>query len=74
MTFRLTKIDELTIGQHYHLDASDTCFFGEYTARKGFGFSETNQLIHNLKNQLRNAGPMNIAIKGKLSIRLHRCL
>ncbi len=27
MTFRLTKIDELTIGQHYHLDASDTCFF-----------------------------------------------
>lgn len=47
---RLTKIDELTRGQHYHLSEDDTCyFFGEYTARKGYAFSNTNNLIHNFK-------------------------
>ncbi|CTQ26857.1 Uncharacterised protein [Klebsiella pneumoniae] len=66
MTFRLTKIDELTIDQHYHLDASDTCFFfGEYTARKGFGFSETNQLIHNLKKSVEKRGSYEYRYKGK---------
>lgn len=50
MTFLLTEIDELTRPEHYHLDESDKCyFFGEYTSRKGFSHSETNQLIHNLK-------------------------
>lgn len=50
MTLRLTKIDELIRGQHYHLEAADLCyFFGEYTARQRAGYSETNQLIRNLK-------------------------
>ncbi|EPJ5579341.1 TPA: hypothetical protein I8372_004243 [Citrobacter farmeri] len=50
MTFRLTQIDELIRGQHYHLDADDLCyFFGEYTARQRAAYSETNQLIMNLK-------------------------
>jgi len=50
MTFRLTQIDELIRGQHYYLEVGDLCyFFGEYTARQRAAFSETNQLIMNLK-------------------------
>lgn len=50
MTFRLTRIDELIRGQHYHLEDGDLCYyFGEYTARQGAVYSETNQLIMNLK-------------------------
>lgn len=50
MTFRLTRIDELIREQHYHLEDGDLCyFFGEYTARQGAAYSETNQLIMNLK-------------------------
>ena len=47
---RLTKIDDLTRPDHSYLSAADDCYFlGEYTARKGFAFSTTNQLIFNLK-------------------------
>lgn len=54
---RLTKIDELTRGQHYHLSEDDTCyFFGEYTARKGYAFSNTNNLIHNFKKGVEKKG------------------
>ncbi|MEG5551163.1 hypothetical protein UXO11_16360 [Enterobacter wuhouensis] len=50
MTFRLTQIDELIRVQHYYLEADDLCyFFGEYTARQRAAYSETNQLIMNLK-------------------------
>mgnify|MGYP001027605510 CR=1 FL=1 len=50
MTFRLTQIDKLIRGQHYHLEVGDLCyFFGEYTARQRAAYSETNQLIMNLK-------------------------
>lgn len=40
-------------------------FFGEYTARKGFGFSETNQLIHNLKKSVEKRGSYEYRYKGK---------
>jgi len=47
---RLLQIDETTIGDHFHLAAADSCFYvWEYTARRGYGFSPTNQLISNLK-------------------------
>ena len=47
---RLTEIDALARDHHRHLGESDECyFFGEYTARGGFQFSPTNQLIFNLK-------------------------
>lgn len=47
---RLTQIDELTRGDHYYLTDDDICFyFGEYTAKKGYSYSDTNQLITNLK-------------------------
>lgn len=51
---RLTKIDELTRGDHTYLDAADEClFFGDYTARKGFSHSATNNLILNFKKPVK---------------------
>jgi hypothetical protein len=53
MPIRLTKIDELTFPDHYRLDGTDECYFvGEYTARAGFNYSFTNDLISNLKKGL----------------------
>lgn len=54
---RLTKIDELTRGDHSYLEASDEClYFGEYSARKGFAHSPTNGVIANFKKPVRNRG------------------
>ncbi len=51
----LTEIDPLTRGDHTFLGEGDRCFFlGEYTARKGFSYSATNNLINNFKK------PMNV--------------
>jgi hypothetical protein len=51
---RLTKIDELTRGDHTFLDQSDEClFFGDYSARKGFAHSATNSLIANFKRPVK---------------------
>jgi hypothetical protein len=53
----LTEIDDLTRPDHYHLNPDDTCLFlGEYTARKGFSFSATNQLILNFKKSVDRRG------------------
>jgi hypothetical protein len=50
---RLTKIDDLARPDHFYLTAADECYFlGEYTARKGFAFSATNQLILNFKKSM----------------------
>ena len=50
---RLTKIDDLIRPDHFYLTADDDCYFlGEYTARKGYAFSATNQLILNFKKSL----------------------
>src|ERR1044072_482588 len=50
---RFTKIDELTRGDHTYLDASDECLFlGDYSARKGFSHSATNNLVLNFKKPL----------------------
>ena len=49
----LTRIDELMLPDHVYLDEEDTCFFlGEYTARRGYAFSATNQLIFNFKKDM----------------------
>ena len=54
---RLTKIDGLTLGDHSHLNADDDCYFlGEYTAREGYAFSATNDLISNFKKDLGKKG------------------
>jgi hypothetical protein len=63
---RLTKIDELTRGDHTYLDATDEClFFGEYTARKGFAHSATNNLVLNFKKPIRRKGMPDWQYKGK---------
>ena len=50
---RLTQIDELMLPDHVYLDEEDTCYFlGEYTARQGYGYSATNQLIWNFKKSM----------------------
>jgi hypothetical protein len=49
---RLIRVDALILDNqdHYYLDRDDQCYFiGEYTARRGYKFSGTNQLISNLK-------------------------
>ncbi len=54
---RLTKIDELTRADHTYLDDRDEClFFGDYSARKGFAHSATNNVIMNFKKPLRYQG------------------
>jgi hypothetical protein len=54
---RLTKIDDLTRPDHYHLASEDDCYFlGEYTARKGYAFSATNQLVLNFKKSVSTRG------------------
>ena len=54
---RLTKIDELTRGDHTFLDIEDEClFFGDYSARKGFAHSATNGLIANFKRPVKYKG------------------
>jgi len=50
---RLTKIDELTRADHTYLNDRDEClFFGDYSARKGFAHSATNNLILNFKKAI----------------------
>ena len=57
MPTRLTKIDDLTRPDHTFLEPEDECFYlGEYTARKGFAFSETNNLINNLRKPMGRRG------------------
>jgi len=50
---RLTKVDSTMLNDHCYLDSKDYCtFMGEYTAKKGYSFSDTNQLISNFKKPL----------------------
>lgn len=47
---QLTQIDRLSLPDHAYLNAEDRCFFwGEYTARRGYAYSDTNSLILNFK-------------------------
>lgn len=52
-----TLIDQLTRREHVYLEESDVCaFIGEYTARSGYAYSETNELIYNLKKRMDKRG------------------
>lgn len=47
---KLRRIDELTVGEHYSLEAGDRCIFiWEYTRGADYRISPSNQLIKNLK-------------------------
>ena len=57
MPTRLSKIDELTRPDHTFLEQADDCYYlGEYTARAGYAFSTTNDLIQNLKKPMDRRG------------------
>lgn len=63
---RLTKIDDLTRPDHSCLSADDDCYFiGEYTARKSYAFSSTNNLIVNLKKPMERRGRPEWQYKGR---------
>ena len=52
-----TKIDDLLRNDHWYLTADDHCFFlGEYTARKGYSYSTTNNVILNFKKSVDRKG------------------
>jgi len=66
LTLRFTKIDDLTRRDHWHLAPEDRCFFlGEYTARAGYAFSETNNIILNFKKSLEKRGLPEWRYKGE---------
>ncbi len=50
---RLTKIDELTRPHHRHLRDDDECYYtAEYTARGGYAYSATNDVVLNFKKEV----------------------
>lgn len=54
---RLQKIDDLVRSDHSYLESGDECYYwGEYSARQGFSYSETNSLILNFKKSLSKQG------------------
>lgn len=57
MAARLSKIDELSRPDHTFLESADECYYlGDYTSRKGFAFSEMNNLINNLRKPMDRKG------------------
>lgn len=51
--YRLTKVDASSLPDHSYLAEDDPCYFlGEYTARKGYAYSNTNRLILNFKKSV----------------------
>lgn len=63
---RLLEIDDLVRGDHFYLEEGDLCFYwGEYSARMGYGYSETNSLIFNFKKSLKRRDHPDWPYKGK---------
>ena len=63
---RLTKIDDLMRCDHVYLSEDDECYFiGEYTARTGYGYSATNQLVWNFKKTMDRRGRPEWPHKGR---------
>ncbi len=54
---RLAEIDDLSRADHAYLTEADRCYFiGEYTARRDFSYSATNNLILNFKKSVNRRG------------------
>lgn len=63
---RLTKIDDLTRPDHWYLTAADACYFiGEYTARQGYAYSATNNLVLNFKKGMDRRGRLEWRYKAR---------
>ena len=70
---RFTKIDDLTRRDHSYLTGDDACcFIGEYTARKGYAYSATNQPILNFKKTMDRRGGRSGATRNRRFGRLRR--
>ena len=75
MNRRLVKIDSMLLEQHAYLDESDHCYyFGEYTPGKGAQFSETNQIIMNIKKSVSRKGKADYRYKDIDIIRVGRMM
>ena len=54
---RFQQIDPSNIADHFHLEVGDICIYlREYTSGQGYGFSDTNGLISNLKKKVSRKG------------------
>ena len=54
---RLTRIDALARPDHGYLTKEDRCYFiGEYTARRGYAYSASNNLLLNFKKGMDRRG------------------
>ena len=54
---RFTEIDDPTRPDHRYLADEDVCYYiGEYTARRGYACSATNDLIQNFKKPVSRRG------------------
>ena len=54
---RLTRIDALIRPDHWYLTEEDHCYFiGEYTARRGYAYSASNNLLLNFKKGMDRRG------------------
>lgn len=50
---KLHAIDDSNRGDHYFLTPEDECYYlHEFTARKGYGYSDGNQFIYNFKKPI----------------------
>ena len=79
MYSRLTQIDVSMLSHHYYLDVNDSChFMGEYTAKEGYGYSDTNQLIYNFKKEMDRQGRPEWVYKTRaintVGVSLNNCL
>lgn len=71
----LRVIGDLERADHWHLTTDDECaFLGEYTARKGYAHSKTNQIITNLKKGLELRGTSQWPWKNKAIVEIARCM
>lgn len=63
---RLSQIDEVSRGNHYHLTVEDICYYlYEYTSQRDYSFSATNNLISNLKKKPSQADQPHYRYKGQ---------
>ena len=61
----ITKIDDLSADDHYHITSDDACYFiGEYTARALAGHSDTNQFVMNYKKNITRRAEAHYRYKG----------
>ncbi|GAA6153899.1 hypothetical protein [Pseudoteredinibacter isoporae] len=71
----LTQLDASNYNDHHYLAPSDRCFYyGEYTARKGFDHSKTNQLILNLKISVEHKNTPRYHHKNRAMEQMASCL